>query len=147
MHQKVFGKVTAKREQTIKKESKQEIGHSFFDRLFILRPSWLISIYVRKKMDRPQNWLGMIGWKAFLAEEVNVTLLLRLHWDTCIQKSHTQRFYCNVTGSFKIINEHHSGHLYSKIYKTLKNIDICLAGGFCPCPHPPFLYSFICGFS
>lgn len=91
----------------------------------------------QEKVDRPQNWLGMIGWKAFLAEEVNVTLLLRLHWDTCIQKSHTQWFYCNVTGSFKIINEHlHSGHLYAKIYKTLKNIDICLAGGFCPCPHP-----------
>lgn len=77
----------------------------------------------------------MIGWKAFLAEEVNVPYSFG-YIGTRVSKNHTHDGFI-VTGSFKIINEHlHSGHLYAKIYKTLKNIDICLAGGFCPCPHP-----------
>lgn len=74
----------------------------------------------QKKMDRLQNWLIMIGWKVFLAEEVNVTvvvnlfLLLRLHWDVYLKKTHTHKkcFYCHVPDSFKVNNEHSqkSGH-------------------------------------
>lgn len=67
----------------------------------------------REKMDRPQNWLHTIGWKAFfLAEEVTP-------FGTRVSKKKKittpQWFYCNVTGSFKksSANIDTVGHLYS----------------------------------
>ena len=47
------------------KKTKQEIGHNFLiDFLFFIPHEKKICIYPRK-MDRPQNWLKMIGWKSF----------------------------------------------------------------------------------
>lgn len=43
----------------------------------------------KKKWTDPRIGSTWLAGKPFLAEEVNVTLLLRLHWDTCIQKSHS----------------------------------------------------------
>lgn len=67
MHQKVFGKVTTKKEKNNnKKRKKQEIGHNFLiDFLFFIPHEKKKSVYISEKMDRPQNWLEMIGWKAF----------------------------------------------------------------------------------
>lgn len=55
-----------KKRKTIKrqKKTKQEIGHNFLiDFLFFIPHDK--SVYILEKMDRPQNWLEMIGWKAF----------------------------------------------------------------------------------
>jgi len=69
MHPKVFGKVTTKKEKNNNKKEKelQEIGHNFLiDFLFFTPHEKKKDLYIcQKKMDRPQNWLEVIGWKAF----------------------------------------------------------------------------------
>lgn len=64
MHQKVFDKVTTKKEKNNKKEKKNGDWPQFLiDFLFFIPHDK--SVYISEKMDRPQNWLAMIGWKAF----------------------------------------------------------------------------------
>lgn len=96
MHQKVFGKVSTKKEKNNKKEKKkkrkrkQEIGHNFLiDFLFVI-PHEKKSVYISEKNGQTPE-LAQDDWlESLLAEEVNVTvvvnhfLLLRLHWDTCL---------------------------------------------------------------
>lgn len=66
MHPKVFGKVTTKKEKNDnKKKKKTGDWPQFLIDFLLFSPQEKKSVYISEKMDRPQNWLEMIGWKAF----------------------------------------------------------------------------------
>lgn len=58
--------LATKKEKNNNKKRKKEIGHNFLIDFLFFTPHEKKNLYIsQKKMDRPQNWLEMIGWKAF----------------------------------------------------------------------------------
>lgn len=94
MHQKVFDKVTTKKEQNQEKPTKkQDIGHNFLiDFLFFIPHEQKNCIYLRKRGQTPElarhDWLeSLLAEEMNVAVEVNHLLLPRLHWDMSLKNT------------------------------------------------------------
>lgn len=86
-----------KKREKHQKGKKQEIGDNFLNHFLFIIPHENMSVYISENGQAPE--LAQDDWlQSLLAEEMNVTvvvnhlLLLRLHWDMCLEKNTQNTF-------------------------------------------------------